>query len=194
MGRREPSPSALAEWRALPRESGARVELLDGRWLVSPLPSAAHLWACGRLTGLLSAALAGAGRADLRAQHRAGVEMSAADGTALVPDLVVSSARSAKTALRPEDVLLVGEVWSPASSRRRQWAKRNWFARAGIPFFWSASQDRGGPVELATYRLDGDRYTTGTATTLGDGPVTITTGPVPVEVDLASLRVQTGPR
>lgn len=190
MGRPEPGPFALADWRALARESaGARVELLDGRWLVTPLPSAAHQWACGRLIGLLSAALAGAERADLRVHHRAGVEMSAADRTALVPDFVVSTEQSSKTALRPENVLLVGEVWSPASSRRAQWAKRDWFARVGIPFFWSVSQDRSGPVELATYRLVDGRYATGTATTLGDGPVTITTGPVPVEVDLASLRV-----
>lgn len=190
MGRHEPGPSTLADWRSLPRRGAARVELLDGRWLVTALPSAAHQWACGRLTGLLSAALSAAGRADLRAAHRPGVEMSAADRTALVPDFAVCDARSAKHPLAPENVLLVGEVWSPASSRRTQWAKRSWFARAGIPFFWSVSQDRGGPVELATYRLVDGRYTTGSATTVGDGPVTITTSPVPVEVDLASLRVR----
>ncbi|GAA2800637.1 hypothetical protein [Saccharopolyspora taberi] len=51
------------------------------------------------------------------------------------------------------------------------------------------AQDRGGPTELAAYRLDQDRYTCDVTAKAGQGPATVTASPVPVDIDIAALRL-----
>lgn len=187
MDPRAPGPGAVAEWRALPeREDGSRLELVNGHWLVTAPPTEQHRRAERAILAALERATAA--EAQLHVAHEVGVELGATGSTVLVPDFAVFAAPPGSGPVGPEHLVLAGEIWAPASSRRTQWAKRDCFARAGVPFFWSVSQDTRGPVELATYRFDCGRYLTGTATTFGDGPVTITASPVPVEVDVAQLR------
>lgn len=188
MDPRFPGPRAVADGRALPeREDGSRMELVNGHWFTAAPPTEQHRWAQRELLAALDRAVRAAGRADLRVVGGAGVELGT-ENTVLVPDFAVFEAPPEDSSRRPENLVLVGEIWAPAGSRRLQRAKRHCLARAGVPFFWSVSQDTRGPVELATYRFARGRYLTGTATTFGDGPVTVTASPVPVEVDLAKLR------
>lgn len=189
MDPRIPGPRAVADWRALPeREDGARLELVNGHWSTAAPPSEQHRWAQRELLAALDRATRAAERSDLRVVGGVGVEIGASGNTVLVPDVAVFEESPEDGSLRPENLVLVGEIWAPAGSRRLQRAKRHCLARAGVPYFWSISQDARGPVELATYRFARGRYLTGTATTVGDGPVTVTASPVPVEVDVAELR------
>lgn len=185
----EIGPFTIADWHALPeREDGSRLELLEGYWLVTPPPTGQHQWAEKQLIQALDHAISSARSTDLYALGGIGVEISTEHRTALIPDFAVLNAPPVGASFRPENLLLAGEIWSPGNSSHEQRDKHDACAGAGIPFFWSVAQDRGGPVELAAYRLDRGRYTLDTTAKLGDGAVTITASPVPVVVDVAALR------
>jgi hypothetical protein len=62
------------------------------------------------------------------------------------------------------------------------------YAAANVPFFWDIAQDDRGPIELTAYQLENEHYIAQAAAKLGDGPMIITAGPVPVEIDIAMLR------
>jgi Uma2 family endonuclease len=185
----ELGPFTIADWHALPpREDGKRLELIEGHWLVTPPPSGQHQWAAKHLIRALDAAITKADRTDLFAVDGVGIEISTPSRTALVPDIAVLDTRPVGTSFAPRCVRLVGEMWSPGNSFREQHDKHAAYASAGFPFFWSISQDTGGPVELTAYELDHGYYTARGTARLGEGPVTITASPVPVELEVSSLR------
>ncbi|MDR7303175.1 hypothetical protein [Haloactinomyces albus] len=64
---------------------------------------------------------------------------------------------------------------------------------AGVPFFWSVAPDGRGPTELVAYRLERGGSTPELTAKADEIPVTITASPAPVEIDVAALRVRTGP-
>ena len=74
-----------------------------------------------------------------------------------IPDLIVWSKTQADSVWLPvADVLLVVEIISPGSEATDTVAKRNEYAGAGIPQYWTVDQD---PAQTITiYRLDGNRY------------------------------------
>lgn len=182
-------PFTVADWHALPeREDGTRLELLEGHWLVSPPPGGPHQWAVTRLISKLTASIDGSDRTDLYTLGGIGVEISTRNRTALIPDFAVLNTPPTSPSFTPEDVVLAGEIWSPGNTFGEQQAKHAAYATAGVPFFWSITQDKQGPAELVAYRLKDGHYTAETMTDSMQGPVTITASPVPVELDVATLR------
>ena len=185
----ELGPFTIADWHALPaREDGTRLELIEGYWLVTPPPSGQHQWAESEFVSLLKACVRQAGRRDLYALGGVGVELSTEYRSAFIPDFVILDTPPVGTSFQAGNLLLAGEIWSPGNSHREQREKFDAYEGARVPFFWSVAQDRGGPAELVVYRLDRGRYVPDITVKAGDGPVTITAGPVPVEVDVAALR------
>ncbi|MCX2730908.1 Uma2 family endonuclease [Saccharopolyspora sp. NFXS83] len=188
----ELGPFTVADWHALPpREDGSRLELIEGYWLVTPAPSGQHQFAEKRVVNLLDSAIESAPRAErqeLTALNGIGVEVNTRNRTAIIPDFAVLNVPPIGNTFKPADVLLVGEIWSPGNSFIEQRGKFDGCERERIPFFWSIAQDEVGPVELVAYRLVGRRYEQEDHVKLGDGRLTITASPVPVEVDIAHLR------
>lgn len=188
MAQHEIGPFTIEDWHALPaREDGSRLELIEGYWLLTPPPTGQHQWAEKKLIKVLDTAITSTS-SDLHAVAGVGVEISTEDRTALVPDVVVLDTRPLGTSFAAKNVLLAGEIWSPGNAQSEQLAKFHACEGAGVPFFWSVAQDRGGPVELAAYRLDRGRYVRETTAKAEQGAVTITASPVPVELDVTALR------
>jgi Uma2 family endonuclease len=185
----ELGPFTIADWHALAsREDGKRLELLEGHWLATPPPSGQHQAASLALLVLLREAIGQANRTDLHALGGIGIEISTPSRTALIPDIAVLDTRPIGASFAPRSVRLVGEIWSPGHSFREQHDKHAAYASAGVPFFWSITQDTGGPVELTAYELEHGHYVPKATAKAGEGPVTITASPVPVTLDVASLR------
>ena len=188
MAQHEIGPFTIDDWHALPaREDGSRLELIEGYWLLTPPPTGQHQWAEKKLVKVLDTAIENTS-SDLYAVTGVGVEISTSDRTALVPDFVVLDTRPMGTSFAPKNVLLVGEIWSPGNASNEQQAKFHACENAGVPFFWSVAQDRGGPVELAAYRLDRGRYVRETTAKADGGAARISASPVPVELDVTALR------
>ncbi|WP_243789126.1 Uma2 family endonuclease [Saccharopolyspora gloriosae] len=186
----ELGPFTVADWHALPpREDGSRLELIEGYWLVTPAPSGQHQWAESELIGTLKSSLRQAGRSDLYALGGVGVEINAPQQSALIPDFLVLGTPPVGNSFRPEHVLLAGEIWSPGNTFREKQDKFTHFAAVGVPFFWSITQDRRGPDELTAYRLEDGHYEVREQILLSAGRKAVTTAPVPVELDIADLRL-----
>ncbi|QIZ36755.1 Uma2 family endonuclease [Saccharopolyspora sp. ASAGF58] len=186
----ELGPFTIADWHALPaREDGSRLELIEGYWLVTPPPSGQHQWAEKRIISMFDQAINSAKRTDLYAVGGIGIEISTSYRSALIPDFVVLDTPPVGTSFQPGNVLLIGEIWSPGNTSSEQQEKLQACERAGIPFFWSVAQDRGGPTELAAYRLENGRYVCDATTQAGHGSARIAASPVPFELDVASLRL-----
>lgn len=117
------------------------------------------------------------------------MEISTANRTAVIPDFVVLDTPPVGPSFDPANVLLFGEIWSPGNTWSEQQRKFDSCAHAGIPYFWSVAQDRRGPVEVTAYRLEQGHYVAEVTVKLGDGPVTITASPAPVELDVVALRL-----
>jgi Uma2 family endonuclease len=146
----------LAEWDALPEDTSARYELLEGVMVTSPRPVPRH-----------QDLLAELGR-QLREQVTEGtvalpeVELliDAARGrgpaTVRVPDLVVASrtALDGRARLRPDEVLAAIEILSPGSRRTDRVAKLAEYAEVGIPHYVIVDPD--GPI--TEFVLGGDAY------------------------------------
>ncbi|MER7013004.1 Uma2 family endonuclease [Saccharopolyspora sp. NPDC000359] len=186
----ELGPFTVADWHALPaREDGSRLELIEGYWLVTPPPSGQHQWAEKRIISMFDQAITSAERDDLYAVGGIGIEISTSFRSALIPDFVVLDTPPVGLSFQPRNVLLIGEIWSPGNKPSEQHEKFHACERAGVPFFWSVAQDRGGPTELAAYRLENGRYVCDAEVEVGQGRVRITASPIPVDVDLAAFRL-----
>lgn len=185
----EVGPFTITDWHALaPREDGSRLELIEGNWLVTPPPSGQHQWASLELLVRLRAAIRQAAGPDLHAVGGVGVEISTPSRSALVPDIAVLDIPPIGTTFRATNLVLAGEIWSPRNSIREQHEKHAAYADANVPYFWDITQDDRGPIELTAYQLEHEHYVAQVSVKLGDGPVTITAGPVPVEIDISLLR------
>jgi Uma2 family endonuclease len=126
------SDYTVEDWLKLP-ETGERIELIDGSFVVSPMPAYAHALAAKRLVRILD---------DARPRNFEVVETGnlkvGEDG--LIPDIVVEHAEAivaGVTMLSAADTVCVVEVVSPGkASRRRDYeVKPPKYAAAGIPVF-----------------------------------------------------------
>ncbi len=184
----ELGPFTIADWHALAaREDGSRLELIEGYWLVTPPPTGQHQWAEDELVHICKSAFRGTERG-LYPVTGVGIELDAQGRTALVPDLAVLDTRPVGGSFPPHNVVVFGEIWSPANTPSEQRDKFLTCETAGIPYFWSLTQDAGGVTELMTYRLDNERYRAVDRARHGDGPVPITATPAPCTLDIAALR------
>ncbi len=181
-------PFTVEDWHALnPRDDGSRLELLWGNWLVSPYPSGHHQHAGVDMCIALRSAIREAGRTDLHAETAIGVEISTGLRTALIPDVVVLDIKPIGGSFRPENVVLVAEIWSPGNTTKERADKAEAYAIAGIPHFWTTEQNRFGAVtKFTAYRLERGRY----IEVVKAAPGTVTlfdVAGVPVKFDPADL-------
>ena len=135
-----------ADWRRLP-EDGTRYELIAGELLMSPAPSVRHQRISMALAIALNVHLQATGEGIVLAAPT-GVYLS--DEDVVEPDLLVVLTEHADRL--GEQVVegapdLVVEILSPGTARRDLVAKRELYARAGIPEYWIVDSE-GGSVEV----------------------------------------------
>jgi Uma2 family endonuclease len=148
-----PALARLADVAAVPAD-GARYEIVDGVWHVSPPPTLAHHLIAAWLHDLL-AATRPPGIAILQ-----GAGLALAEDRYLIPDLC--AVRTADLAgdgyLRPAAVLLAVEIVSPSSRVMDRVTKPALYAEAGIACYWRVESDRAVHgfrlLENGTYRQE----------------------------------------
>jgi Uma2 family endonuclease len=120
----------LADVFQLP-DSVNRYEVIDGKLIVSPPPSARHQFVGSELLFQLRAAAP----AEWRVVYESYLDYG---GDGRVPDLLVvrSSALGDRLAYPPSAVGLAVEIVSPSSRRTDRLAKPAEFAEQGLPLFW----------------------------------------------------------
>lgn len=127
----------LAEWDALPEDTSARYELVEGVIVVSPRPSYRHQdlvhRLCGQLRDQLPAHLTALPEVDLVVDDGAG----GGPATVRVPDVVVVPSVHVADHARAGrgEVVAAIEVLSPGSGRTDRVAKLAEYAEAGIPHY-----------------------------------------------------------
>lgn len=178
-----------AEYAELGEPGWGYTELMEGRILVSPSPSAKH-----NIAGLaLAMQLAPQLPASVRVVQDLDIdlELVPADQPGVVrrPDLVLVGDKAIDRVdrdgglLRAGDILVVIEIVSPGSRRLDHVTKRHEYADAAIPHYWIIDLDE--PVSLLAHHLaEGSGYAdSGTVT----GTFTTTT-PCPLQLELDQLR------
>lgn len=186
-----PGPHTVDEWLALDLPESLdrwRVELLGGNWLVTGSPGLEHQFGGDELQSLLMAGLRAAGRDDLVAVTGMGVALSPRYG--LEPDIMICPRKLAGRVVDRSELLLAVEIWSPGNRRAERVAKKAAFERSGVPYWWEIWQDAGGPARVETFHLVDGQYQPARTINAGDGPVTVSAAPVPVPLDVASLRLR----
>ncbi|MEV1177188.1 Uma2 family endonuclease [Nonomuraea sp. NPDC049784] len=176
----------VEDWLKLP-ETGERIELIDGSFVVSPMPRYAHALSAGRLRQILVEAAPEAFEVVESGNLQVGE-----DG--LIPDIVVGYAAAIledPVVLTASDVVCVAEVVSPGKvNRDRDYTiKPPKYAAAGIPVFIRVDLEGGDAPRVEVFNLGEQGYElvaeakAGTVLTLDQ--------PFPVSFDPAAL---TGPR
>lgn len=169
----------LAEWDAMPEDSCARCELVEGVVVVAPRPLPRDQDVVLELGGQL--------RTQVSADHVVLTDTEVvvdASGPATVraPDLLVASrtALDGRPRLRPDEVLVAIEILSPGTRRTDRVAKLAEYAEVGIPYY--VIVDPEGPI--AEFALDGEAYrliaTHDRTATLAFGPTLVLPTPAGV--------------
>jgi Uma2 family endonuclease len=178
----------VAEYLEIGEVEPGYAELVEGRLLMSPSPTADHSYASVELSFRFRLQLP----AELEVLLDLDVDLelapAEAPGTVRRPDLsVVPRAARQRTRregglVRASEVLLAVEIVSPGSCRMDNMVKRAEYADAGIPHYWVVDLDE--PVSLVACHLAG-------AFGYADGGAVAgrfqTTEPFPIEVDLDAL-------
>nr|WP_281376328.1 Uma2 family endonuclease [Actinomycetospora corticicola] len=140
----------MAQWDALPEDSGRQIELAEGVLLVAPKPLPVHQRIVKRLLTQLDDG------ADGRWEAFPEVEVVIEDApaaTVRAPDVVLVGPDVSATVPRwtADEVLAAVEVLSPGSRRLDRIVKFHEYADAGIPTYLVV--DPGPPVELTEFSL-----------------------------------------
>jgi Uma2 family endonuclease len=180
-------PHTVEDWLASdPPADGSRLELILGYFHVTPAPGGEHQFAAYRLTRLLEDSLRAAGLTDLYAVPAVNVEVSTTWRTGLIPDVVVLNRKPVGASFKPEDLVVVVEVWSPGNTPAERETKMIGYAAAGVTYVWTLTPDsHRGPV-LTTYTLEGGTYAE-TDQAHGNNPTPILAFPVPIALNLVDL-------
>ncbi|HEX4812934.1 MAG TPA: Uma2 family endonuclease [Nonomuraea sp.] len=186
-GRVFPAPSGddgytVEDWLKIP-EVGEQVELIDGSFVVSPMPGLDHACAATRLIRILDEACPD------RYEVVSGSVHVGADG--LCPDLVIGEAEAMTTGalmLTAAEIACVGEI-ARRGRRRQQEVKPSKYAAAGIPVFVRVELHGVGAPRAEVFKLGRKGYEP-VAEAAAGGMLTIDE-PFPVSFDPAWL---TGPR
>ncbi|NRQ39570.1 Uma2 family endonuclease [Nonomuraea sp. NN258] len=176
---------AVDDWLKLP-ESGERIELIDGSFVVSPMASGVHALCAGRLRAILAAAA-----------HRAGSGLEAVETinvttgeSGLIPDIAVlpgALLMSGLAVFPASEIAAVVEVVSPGPGNRvRDYEiKPVKYAAGGIPVFVRVDIDGPDIPCVEVLELGPDGYETVTQAKPGE-TVTLSE-PFPVSFDPADL-------
>ena len=172
----------VEDWLRLP-ETGERIELIDGSFLVSPMLGYDHAIAAKRLLRILDDARP----EDYEVVETGNLEVGE-DG--LIPDIVVGHVEamlSGVPKLSSSDVVCVVEIVSPGkSSHRRDYEiKPPKYAAGGIPVFVRVELQGDGAPRVEVFKLAARGYELVAEAKAGD---TLTVGiPYPVSFDPAAL-------
>ncbi len=172
-----PSQINAEEYDALPEDVARRIEVVDGRIIMSPSPSRTHQ----RLTRHLANALERLCPDML--QVDTDVDLRLADVVLQIrrPDIVVYRADlSDEAILRPEHVMLVVEVVSPNSISTDRIHKPAEYSASGIGHYWLVEME---PLEVHTF----ETVPLGYRETGVHRDRLAVDQPFPVEIDLSSL-------
>ncbi|MGH3440233.1 MAG: Uma2 family endonuclease [Sciscionella sp.] len=181
-----PGTYTLADWDSLDHApDGPRIELIGGRFEMTPPPAYTHQLLSDELRLLVRTALREARKDDLRVVSAIGVALAA--DTAVIPDLVVVRALP-DGAVRAEaaDVLLAVEIVSPGSRKVDRMVKPTAYAEAGVRWFWRVEPTPGEPPTVVCFELDGTDYAK-QATVTGDESQVVRVADIDVTLDLARL-------
>ncbi|WP_026204426.1 Uma2 family endonuclease [Actinomycetospora chiangmaiensis] len=145
----------LAQWDALPEDSGRQMELAEGVLLVAPKPLPVHHRIVKRLLTQLDDGAGGRWEAFSEVEV---VIDDAAAATVRAPDVVLVRPDISVTVPRwtADEVLAAVEVISPGSRRLDRIVKLHEDADAGIPTYLVV--DPGPPVELTEFALVDGAY------------------------------------
>jgi len=135
-----PPLMSVEEFFALPEDNTRRHELLEGTYVVSPLPSLRHQRAVMALYERLKPALEG--RRDLELFAVPG-EIVLDPRSVVEPDLFAIS-RPASATMQWRDVglpHLAVEILSRSTASRDRGIKRRLYQRAGVPEYWIVDLD-----------------------------------------------------
>ena len=146
--------ATLDDWEDLDPVEGQRVELVDGQFRMSAVPSPWHQILCDELQTLLAPIAKAHG---WRAVSGVGVRLT--PGTGYIPDLVICEPipRGVKT-IPASTVVLAIEVVSPSSRKIDRFEKPFIYAATGIKAYWRAEVVKDRLVRLHCYQLDGGVY------------------------------------
>jgi Uma2 family endonuclease len=146
-------PWTEEDFLALP-QGGPKIELVDGRLLVSPAPRKAHQRIMRRLANRLEANAPEELAVDVELNVRVGPE------NVPIPDVVATYERGGDVLVHdPAYVLLVAEVLSP-SNHGAEWVYKNHlYAKARIPWYLLVEIDDEGRPSLVLQRLEDGVYT-----------------------------------
>ncbi|MGP3935279.1 Uma2 family endonuclease [Nonomuraea sp. KM88] len=145
----------VEDWLRLP-ETGEWIELIDGSFVVSPMPAYDHALCAGRLRAILLDAAPDEFEVVETGNLRVGD-----DG--LIPDVVVGHADAiiaGPVALSASDVVCVAEVVSPGKvNRERDYTiKPPRYAAAGIPVFLRIDLEGHGTPRVEVFHLGKGAY------------------------------------
>jgi Uma2 family endonuclease len=174
-----PGPWTEEEYFALP-ETPARIELVDGMLVVSPLSSVPHHRLVRELTQLLQTT-----RPDGRWEALPGANVRLWKDHIRIPDVVVARAGLDVLHLRIDDILLLAEVTSPGNVRQDRIVKHGDYAEAGVPFYLRVDLHDGlDEVRASAFELVDGVYRE--YATAPDGMLRLDR-PWPLEADLRAL-------
>lgn len=173
-----PPEISAEEYDALPEEVARRIEVVDGRIIVSPSPTRIHQ----RLNRRLADALESLCPVDLQLDYDIAIRLADVRLHVRCPDIVIYRADLDEGAtLRPEHVTLAVEIVSPGSVITDRVDKPAEFAAAGIPHYWRVELDS---LEVHTHAVPTNR---GYRQLDMHRARLVTDRPFPVDVDLAAL-------
>ncbi|MEU0570506.1 Uma2 family endonuclease [Nonomuraea sp. NPDC005983] len=175
----------VEDWLKLP-ESGDRIELIDGSFVVSPAASGLHALCAGGLRTVLAGAARATG-ADLVVVEAANVVVGA-DG--LIPDIVVlprDLVMAGTVSFPASEVAAVAEIVSPGvGNRRRDYeVKPAKYAAAGIPVFVRVELEGADIPHVEVLHLGEGGYEPAAQAKAGE--VLVLAEPFPVSFDPAEL-------
>ncbi|GAA2209176.1 Uma2 family endonuclease [Nonomuraea monospora] len=144
----------VEDWLKLP-ETGERIELIDGSYLVSPMPNYDHAFAAQSLVRIINDASPN----DFLAVETGNLQVR---GDGLIPDIVVGhiEAMPGAVTLSSEDVVCVVEIVSPGKSAhwRDYIIKPPKYAAGGIPFFVRVELQGDGAPRAEVFKLGAQGY------------------------------------
>lgn len=172
----------LDDWESLDPQEGRRIELVDGRFVVTPAPAVKHQRVGDRLARILDDAVASEGMEALTA---IGVRVNKHFG--YIPDVVVTTECVETASVDVENVALVVEVVSPSTKKSDRLEKPAALAAAGVSAYWRVEIDSAdGPI-VYCYRLNGGVYSEVVTLTPGNQQPVLVAGTVSVTFDPEDL-------
>lgn len=148
------------------------------------IPSGEHQYACDELCDVLKFNFRRAERDDLYPVTRLAVEIDPRSGLVTVPDIVVLNTKPIGRVFKPDQVVLVAEVWTAEDSSDERARKFDLYAQAEIRYLWTADLDE--PAVYAHEFLGNNWYRL--RDTLRDREIDrIEAAPVPVSIQPAQL-------